>query len=124
MSIINKQGGGPEQWNLLIDGCITWISDLESDRLLWKWYIADKTNLESQRLQGALDEFAEVCRCQRNNKLTETPTKNRELVHIGMYFITLKLLLLFLRMCRSKRQRGWNLGSWDFADRGMLRSLN
>jgi hypothetical protein len=23
MSIINKQGGGPEQWNLLIDGCIT-----------------------------------------------------------------------------------------------------
>jgi len=32
MSIINKQGTGPKQWDLLIDHCVTQISELESKR--------------------------------------------------------------------------------------------
>jgi len=123
MSIINKQGAGPEQWDLLIDRCITRISELESNRPLWKWYMADKTNLDGQKLKAALDEFAEVGLRQRMNRLEETPTKKRKLVHIGMYFIALMLLLLFLMMCRSRRRRGRNLGSQVFTEKGALRCL-
>jgi len=36
MSIINRQDAGPEQWDLLIDYCITRICDLVSEWLLWK----------------------------------------------------------------------------------------
>jgi hypothetical protein len=36
MSIINKQGASFEQWDLLLDCCITRISDVESRRPLWK----------------------------------------------------------------------------------------
>ena len=99
MSIINKQGGGPKQWNLLIHRCITRISDPESDRLLWKWYITGKTNLDSQRLKAALDEFAEGFFRRRNKKFTSTPIKNIQLVHVGMYFIAPKRVVLFLIMC-------------------------
>jgi len=60
LSIINKQGAGPGQWDLLIDCCVTPISDLVSKRLLWKRYMADKTNLHGQKLKAALHEFAEV----------------------------------------------------------------
>ena len=60
MSIINKQGAGPEQWDLLIDRCVTRISDLASKRPLWKWNIADKTNLDVQKLKEALEELADV----------------------------------------------------------------
>ena len=34
MSIVNKQGAGPEEWDLLMDRCVTGISDLESKRPL------------------------------------------------------------------------------------------
>jgi hypothetical protein len=44
-------------------------------------------------------------------------------VHVGMYFITLMLLLLFLMMCRSRRGWGRNLGSQVFTDNGELRRL-
>jgi len=60
MSIINKQDAGPEQWDLLIDHRVTGISDLQSKRLLWKWYMADKTNLYGQKLKARLERFAEV----------------------------------------------------------------
>jgi hypothetical protein len=123
MSIINKQGAGPEQWDLLIDRCVTRISELESKRPLWKRYMADKTNLDGQKLMAALDEFAEVGLRRRKNRLEETPTKKRKLVHVGMYFIAPMLLLLFLMMCRSRRRRGRNLGSQVFADKGALRHL-
>jgi len=36
MSIINEQGTRPEQWDLLIDCCVTRISELESKRPLWE----------------------------------------------------------------------------------------
>jgi len=65
--------------------------------------MADKTNLDSQKLKSALNEFMEVGIRQRGNRLEETPTKKRNLLHIGMYFIALMLLLLFLMMCRSRR---------------------
>jgi len=123
MSIINKQGASPEQWDLLIDRCVTRISELESKRPLWKRYMADKTNLDGQKLKAALDEFAEVGLRRRKNRLEETPTKKRKLVHVGMYFIAPMLLLLFLMMCRSRRRRGRNLGSQVFADKGALRRL-
>jgi len=123
MSIINKQGASPEQWDLLIDRCVTRISELESKRPLLKRYMADKTNLNGQRLKSALDEFAEVGLRQRGNRLEETPTRKKNLVHIGMYFIAPMLLLLFLMMCRSRRRQARNLGSQVFADTDGLRRL-
>jgi hypothetical protein len=103
MSIINKQGAGPEQWDLLIDHCVTRISELESKRPRWEWYMADKTNLDVQKLKAALDEFVQVGLRQRKNRLEETPNKKIKLVHVGMYFIALMLFLLFLMMCSSRR---------------------
>jgi hypothetical protein len=60
MSIINKQGAGPERWDLLIDHCVTEISELESKWPLWERYMAGKPNLDGQKLKAALDECAEV----------------------------------------------------------------
>jgi hypothetical protein len=60
MIIINKQGAGPKQWNLLIHRCVPRITDLELKRQLWKWYLADKTKLDGQKLKAALDECGEV----------------------------------------------------------------
>ena len=100
MSFINKQGAGPEQWDLLTDCCITRISELESKWPLWKWYMADKTNPDGRKLKAALDELAQVGLRRWNNQLEETPTKKRKLMHVGMYFIASMLLLLFLMMCR------------------------
>ena len=124
MSIINKQGAGPEQWDLLIDCCITQISELESKRPLWKQYMADKTNFDGQKLKAALDEFVEVDLRRRKNRLEETLTKNRKLVHVGIYFIAPMLLLLFLMICRSRRRRGTNLGSQVFADKSAFGRLD
>jgi hypothetical protein len=102
MSIISKRGTGPEQRNLLIDCCITRISHLESETLRWKWYMADKTNLDCQRLEAALDEFGEVGLRRRKNRLEETPTKKWKLLQVGMYFNAPMLLLLFQMICRSR----------------------
>jgi len=74
MSIINKQGAGPKQRDLLIDHCVTRINDLPSNRPLWKWYLANKTNLDGQKLKAALDEFAEVGLRWRTNRLEDAPT--------------------------------------------------
>jgi len=56
--------------------------------------MADKTNLDGQRLQAALDEFAEVGSGRMNNRLERTLTKKKQLVHDGMYFIAPILPLL------------------------------
>ena len=104
MSIINIQGTGPDHVNLLLDCCVTRISDLESKWLHWKGYIADHTNLDGQKLKAPRDESAEVCLRQRKNVVNKTPTKKRKLMHIGMYFVAPMLLLLFLIMCRSRRR--------------------
>jgi len=123
MSIINKQGAGPEQWDLLIDRCLNGITKLQSKRPLWERYMTDKTNLDGQKLKEAQDEFTEVGLCRRKNRLEETPTKKRKLVHLGIYFIAPMLLLLFLTMLRSRKQRGRNLGSQVFTDKGALQHL-
>ena len=60
MSIINKQGAGPEQWDLLIDCWLTRMSDLVSKQPICKRYLAENTNLDGQKLMAALDQFAEV----------------------------------------------------------------
>jgi len=75
MGMVNKQGAGPEQWDLLIDRCITRIRYLESNRLLWKRYMAAKTILDGQQLQAALNEFVEVGLGLGNNRLDEMPTE-------------------------------------------------
>jgi len=49
MRIINKQGPGHEQWDLVIDGCITQSSNLTSKMPLSRLYIADMTNLHGLR---------------------------------------------------------------------------
>jgi len=60
MSISNKQGASAEQWDCLMDCCITCISDLVSKWQLWKRYMADKTILDGQKLKAALAEYSDV----------------------------------------------------------------
>jgi len=124
MSIINKQGARPGKWDLLIDRCVTRISDLECKRLLWKWYMANKTNLDGQKLKVALDEFTEVGLRGRENRLKETPTRMRKLIHVGKYFIAPMLHLLFLMMYSFRRRRRRNLGLQVIAVRGASRSVS
>jgi len=57
-----------------------------------------------------LDKFAEVGLHQRQNRVEDSLTKKRKLVYFGMYFIAPMLLLLFLMMCRYRRQPARNLG--------------
>ena len=121
MSIINKQGAGPNHRDILINRWITRISELESKRPLWKRYKADMTNLDCQKLKPAVDDFAEVGLRRKKNWLEETPTKKWKLVHVDMYFIAPMLLSHFLTVRRSRRRRGRNLGSKVFADNGSLR---
>jgi hypothetical protein len=123
IGIINKEGAGLEQWDLLIDCCVTGLSEQESKRLLWKWYRAIKTNLDGHTLEAARHEFADVDLRRRKNQLEETPTKKRKLVYIGIHFIAGMIHFLFLKICRSRRQRGINLGSQVIADKGELRFL-
>jgi len=124
MSIINKQGAGPEGWDLLIDQCVTRISDQGSKRPLWKWYMAEKTNLDGQKLKPALDEFSEVGLYRSNDQLEETPTTKSKLMHIGMYFVALMVLLFFFMMCRYRKRQVRYLGSQVFAGQGALRRLD
>jgi len=100
MSISNKLGAGPEQWNLLIHCCVTWISDLISKRLLWKRYMADQTILDGQKLKAAVEEFMETCLRREMNRIHATPTQKRIFIHVGMYLIAPMLILLSLMMCR------------------------
>jgi len=124
MSISNKEGTCPKQWDILINSCVTSISDLASKKPFWKRSMADKTILDGEKLVAALDEFAEVCLCQWKSRIIDILTKNTKFVYIGMYFITPMLLLLFLMMCRYRRQWGRNLGSHVFADTGTLGCLD
>jgi len=73
MSLINKQGAGPERSDHLTDCCITRTSDLASQRPLWKQYKADKTNLEVEKLKAALDKFAEGGLCQMEELTGRNP---------------------------------------------------
>jgi hypothetical protein len=77
--------------------------------------MADKTILEGLKLIEALDLLVEVGICRRNNRMVETKGKKRIVVQIGMYFITLMLLLLLQIMCRYRRRQGRNTGSQAFA---------
>jgi len=45
MSIMNNVGSAYMHWDVVMDCFFTWISDLLSKRLLWKWYMANQTNL-------------------------------------------------------------------------------
>jgi len=120
LSIINKQGAGPEHGDLLIDHCVTPISDLASNRPLWKWYIADKTSLNGQKLKATLEQFTKGGLGWRKNGLNITTTKIWKLVHISMYFIAPKLHSVFPMMCRYRWRPGRNFQSQVFADEGVL----
>jgi hypothetical protein len=109
-SIITKQGAGPDQWNPLIDHCVTSNSNLESKYPLCKRYMPNETNLDGQKLKAALDKFADIGFLQRKNQLEETLTKKSKLMHVGMNFIAPMLLLLVLMMCRSRWGQGTNRG--------------
>jgi len=123
MSIRTMQGAGPEQWDLLSDHCVTRISDLASKRLLWKQYMADRTNLNGQKLKAALDEFAEVDLRRTHNRIDNTPTNKRQCVQVGTYVIARMLHSLFLMMCSYGRQQGRNHSSPVFPMEGPFRPL-
>jgi len=120
MSTSSKWGACPKQWDLLTECSITSIRVLVANRLLWKRYIADNTNLDGQRHKAALDEFPEVGFCRRKNGIDETPNKEWKFMHVGMYFITPMMLLLFPIMCRHKRQQRRQLVSLVLANNGAL----
>jgi len=66
--------------------------------------MAVKINLNGQKLNAALDKFMEVGFWQRRNRLEETVKENRKLMPVGMNFIAPMPLLVFLMICRSRRQ--------------------
>ena len=80
--------------------------------------------LGCQELEAALVKFAQVGLQQWKNWMDKTPTKKSNLMHVGMYFITLVLLLLFLIMCRYERGQGRNLGSLFLTNNGRLQYLD
>jgi len=86
--------------------------------------MADKTNLDGQKPKAAVDEIGEDALRGQTNRLEETPTKKRTLVHLGMYITALMLLFILLMMCRSRRRQGKNLGSQVLADNGALQRLH
>jgi len=73
MSISNQLGAAPGEWDLLINLCVTGISDLVFNMLLWKWSMADMTIHDIQKLNAALDEFTEVGLPQRKNTIKQPP---------------------------------------------------
>jgi len=54
--------------------------------------MANKTNLNGQKPKAALDIFADIGLRRRKNRINDTPTFKKTLVHCGMYFITPMLL--------------------------------
>jgi hypothetical protein len=99
MSSINGQGAGTEQWDLRINRCVTRIRVLESKRPLRKQNVVDKTNHDDPKLKAGLDDFAEVGLPERKNRLEDTRTNNRKVVHVGLHFIVPMLLFLLLMTC-------------------------
>jgi hypothetical protein len=78
ITMINMQGSGPEHWCLPINCSITRIGDLDSGRPHWKLYMADKTNLDRQKLQAALHGSEEFDFCGREYRIEKTPTWKRK----------------------------------------------
>jgi len=50
---------------------------LAPERLLWRRYIADKTNLNGQKHQAALVEYMEVGLGERKNTINKSTTKKK-----------------------------------------------
>jgi len=106
-SISSKLAAGTNQWDLTIDRCITRLSDLASKRLLWKSYFVDKTILNSQKLRAENGQFPGIGVHRKKNGIDEIPTKKTKFVHIGIDFIALTLLLLFLIMSSATCKIVW-----------------
>jgi hypothetical protein len=60
IGIIHKHVTSPEEWDLLINQCITRISYLACKWPLWKSYMADNIILYDPKVNEALDKFLEV----------------------------------------------------------------
>jgi len=73
---------------------------------------------------AAKDNVGEVGNCQMKNRLEETPTKKKKLLHVGVYFIALMLDFLSLMICRSRSRRGRNIGSQVLANNSAPPRLN
>jgi len=58
--------------------------------------MADKTDLQGEKLTAVRDMFTRVGLDGRKKTMDESPTKKSKYVHIGMYFFAPGLLLLFL----------------------------
>jgi len=123
MSITNMVGAGPEQWDLLIDHCITRISHLASKIVRWKRYMADKTILDGYSLKAALDEFTEVGLHQRKKRIHNTLTKKKKFVHIGNFLIPAMRLSQVSIMFTYRRPQGGNVGSKVFTYTSALQRL-
>jgi len=72
--------------------------------------MADNSNLHGENVKPVLKQFVEVGLHQRKNWNNETPTDQKKLVHVGMYFIIAILGLHFIVMCIYKWYRGRDLG--------------
>jgi hypothetical protein len=101
MTIINNEAAGLRQRDLLLDHCVTELSNLVSNMPLWKCKLADKNNFDNETLKAALYLFTEIGSYHIKNMLQEMTTKKRKLVHIGRYFSALMLVLDYLMICPS-----------------------
>jgi hypothetical protein len=124
MSISTIQHTVQEQRDLLLERCITLMSDLISKRLLWKWYMADKTHLNHQKLKAACDKINEVGIHRETNSIDKTSSTMWKFTHVGMTFIALKLRLLFFTMCKFRKHQERILRSQVITYNGAFRRLN
>jgi len=124
MRITNKLGIGPEKWDLIIDHCVTQISDMASQRPLWIWFMPDKTICNGQKLKVPLDKFTEVEYPQTKDRIDATPTKQKKFVHNGICLVTPFHLLLFLMKTGERRGGRENLASEVFTNSGPLPHLD
>jgi len=72
MSSRTKLGTEPKQWDLLMNLCITGMSDLASKRPHWKCYMADNTIHDGQKLKAVLAIFAAFGLYRRKNRIDNT----------------------------------------------------
>jgi len=124
MSISNKLGARPGHWNLLIECCITVICHWASEKLLWKWYMTDKTKLDGQQLKAAQEQFREVGLHWSNNWNDETSYKKLKFMHVGMERISTVVVMHLQMIYTNRRRHRRNFWPQGFIVQGALRCLN
>jgi hypothetical protein len=124
MSISNMLGAGPEQRDGLIDHCVTRNHHEAFNCLLSTWYVEQKIFLTGLNLKAVLQKFTQCGLESWMNRIRNTTPKKWKFIHVGMHFIALMHLLVFLMLCWCRRQWRGNLRSQVLTDNFMLQHLD